>query len=349
MASFDIYLMHCGQGDTLLLCLDKVKWILIDCNLPSKDAVNTFFLKLDELGILRFEIVCLSHPDKDHYSGMREVLERFTTSPRSVGTFCDSGFTVKLKEIKDRNISSELQGLYKAVLKLVKKGKIKYLAAINSEDGRPRQLWGDSLKIVSPNGSEIQLANLASVVEGRSFSTNDFSLVIILELRDRNGFRGLLTADAGAYQLRKALNQYKKHFKYSSLLFDFAKISHHGSWHSHLGSPVARCIKNKGNSVAAVSSSSRSANHPCREVLQAYLDMGWNVFDTGKRGFFNQSLDQESSDTLLSLIAWTDAVESQFDVHCHWDTDSGISAKPTEAQVTISHLPLYPSRGLKVF
>ena len=118
-ASVEIRVFHCGQGDTLLIRLDGKKWVLVDCHLPSDGAVENFLAELERLEVLRLDLVCLSHPDADHYRGMERVLAHYCVPPRSVGIFCDAGFAGKLATAleKDR-IEREIVRLYDLVFRL---------------------------------------------------------------------------------------------------------------------------------------------------------------------------------------------------------------------------------------
>src|SRR5256885_85170 len=86
-----LHVLSCGHGDTLLLQMPLGKWALIDCHLPSPEALNRFYRYTDDLNISTLDYVVLPHADSDHYRGMAEVLQRFSTNGRSVRFFCDSG------------------------------------------------------------------------------------------------------------------------------------------------------------------------------------------------------------------------------------------------------------------
>ena len=134
MAAVEVHVFHCGQGDTLLLRLDRSKWVLLDCNLPGK-AADEFIAKLEELGVHRLDLVCLSHPDRDHYTGMERVLEYFTEAPRQIGTFCDAGFAAKLARAGSLiPLEREIVSLYRRVLQLVRNNQITYLQVAAHHD-----------------------------------------------------------------------------------------------------------------------------------------------------------------------------------------------------------------------
>src|SRR3954469_7476348 len=91
MNKLRLHVLSCGHGDTLLLEMPKEKWALIDCHLPGIEARNRFFRYVDSLGITTLDYVVLTHPDSDHYRGMRHVLEYFSQDGRKIGYYCGAG------------------------------------------------------------------------------------------------------------------------------------------------------------------------------------------------------------------------------------------------------------------
>jgi beta-lactamase superfamily II metal-dependent hydrolase len=76
--SIDIHVFHCGHGDTILVRLPGDRWGLVDCYLPKQYGVRDAFFRFverNEIGTLDF--IIQTHPDRDHYHGMKEVIEYF--------------------------------------------------------------------------------------------------------------------------------------------------------------------------------------------------------------------------------------------------------------------------------
>ena len=338
MAAVDIHVFHCGQGDTLLIRLDGAKWILLDCNLPGR-KVDRFIELLEDLGVTRLDLVCLSHLDRDHYTGMRQLLDHYSQPPRELGVFCDGGFAVKLtRPESSAHLNSEVVALYRRMNELRRAGLLKYLKVAAHHDLRAESPgWPGQVSVLSPQGSNVHLANLEVLIEGRRDSANEHSLVLVVESGDPvSGFRGLLPGDANGETLTAALLRFPDA---AAKRFDFVKVSHHGSWKSHQGSPVCGCIRAPDISTAVISSSRMSQKLPRREVLNDYMNAGWRVYDTGRRGEPRFGL------TLFNLIAWTESMEGAHDVSVRWTPEEGLSAGPEAARVTPDDIALYASRA----
>jgi beta-lactamase superfamily II metal-dependent hydrolase len=340
MAAVEIHIFHCGQGDTVLLCLDAKKWMLVDCNLPGKLAVERFLGLLDGLGVERLDFILLSHPDRDHYSGMSEVLAHYSEAPRQVGTFCDSGFDVKLLPGDVRNDPALIK-LYKRVTQLEADRRIRYqtLGAHHlTRTENPE--WPAEVLVLSPVGSAVQLASLEALTGGIRQSANEYSIVLTVESgKPPEHFSGLLPGDAGAATLAVAFERLPVTSP-AETGFDFVKIAHHGSWASHEGSPVAKAVRAPGNSVAVVSSRNTSDHLPRREVLRGYLDAGWCVFDTSRRE------EPEQGREFVDTLAWRESTGGHYDIKVTWTASRGICCEPGIARVHPKHLPFYPSRGV---
>ena len=98
--SFDIHVFACGHGDTILLRLPDNRWSLVDCNLPKAGGIrDRFFGFLADHRINRLDYIFQTHPDTDHFHGMVEVLDYFTSNDRTVGWWCDGG--LNSRDVRD--------------------------------------------------------------------------------------------------------------------------------------------------------------------------------------------------------------------------------------------------------
>ena len=337
MAAIEIHVFHCGQGDTLLIRLDGVKWVLLDCNLHGK-RIDEFIGLLDGLGIARLDLVCLSHLDRDHYAGMERLLAHYGRPPREIGVFCDGGFAAKLARPDSAALlSHEVASLYQRMNQLRRAGRLRYLKVAAHHDIRAESPgWPGQVAVLSPEGSSVQLANLEALTEGRRASANNHSLVLVVESGDRtNDFRGLFPGDADGETLTAALQRFPDA---EAKPFDFVKVSHHGSWDSHEGSPVCGRIRTQHASAAVISSSRTSKKLPRREVIEEYMRAGWQVYDTGRRG------EPRYGSTLFNLVAWTESTEGANDVSVSWTPEDGLEVCPEDARVTPDDIRFYPAR-----
>ena len=184
----------------------------------------------------------------------------------------------------------------------------------------------------------MQLANLETLIEDQRPAANEYSLVLVIGSGDpASNFLGLLPGDASGQALTKALARMPETENRS---FDFVKVSHHGSLHSHRDSPVCGRIRQPNVSAAVISSSGKSRVLPRREVIAEYLRSGWRLYDTGRR--------QEPSlgATFLSLVAWPESVGGAYNIVMRWTPEEGLTVAPPEAAVTSDHLRFYAGVGI---
>jgi hypothetical protein len=113
---------YCGRGDTILIqSLNDDKgsgWGLIDCFLTkSSGAYYRIRKDIQDKDIKSLKFVCLTHPHRDHYHGMRELLtERFYNHAEKqmcVEEFWDSGVNFAILAAIDHRLGNEVkrQGL----------------------------------------------------------------------------------------------------------------------------------------------------------------------------------------------------------------------------------------------
>ena len=272
--TLEIFVLHCGQGDTILLRLLGEKWVLIDCNLPKGLAQKEFFSLIDKLGVQRLDLICLTHPHDDHYTGMEAVLHHFSSNGRSVGTFCDCGTEPKeihtLLARKNRPNSSvrEYERLYQYLYSMFESGQIQYFRA--DENSEPILVSKEiKLMAVGPRPVVSKLANQKALASGKiRFELNHLSIVLALIVRTEKGqFDGLLAADTDANGFRAAMEKLQSRIPgKSNPSFDFIKVSHHGSLDSHANSNVCKHKKEDKKAVAAISTGCFDVL-PDREVI----------------------------------------------------------------------------------
>ena len=192
----DIHLFHCGQGDTVLLNLLGKKWVLIDCNLPKGQIRNEFFRHVSSLGIKRLDLVCLTHPHDDHYTGMEEVLRYFNAEGRSIGMYCVGAVEPRLIHtwMKRRNCPKSSALAYERLNKYVdellksKPPRIKLFSA--DANSRPVIVADDSGEVqlhpIAPSPSESRTVLQETFLLGRAKDKlNKLSIVLALLIRSK--------------------------------------------------------------------------------------------------------------------------------------------------------------------
>lgn len=82
-----IVMLNVGQGDAFVVQLASGEVIVVDCNQPCSRTTPPTISILEQIahnrGNANIDVLCLTHPHLDHFSGMREV---FTWCKRNGGT-----------------------------------------------------------------------------------------------------------------------------------------------------------------------------------------------------------------------------------------------------------------------
>jgi beta-lactamase superfamily II metal-dependent hydrolase len=340
----EINILHCGQGDTILLRLFSGKWALIDCNLPRGSARIEFFKLTSGLNIKRLDLVCLTHPHDDHYTGMEEVLRHFNSEGRSVRFFCDCGTEPRevhtLLRRRNRPTSSvrEYERLYRYVAELIDSGRVTYFCADENSvpiiDSEQLQLMP-----IGPRPDVARRAVQTTISSGKiRDDLNRLSIVLVLMARlPKGNFDTLLTADTGADGFRSAMERLQTRIGIETQpTFDVVKVAHHGSLDSHAGSNVCEHKKLDKAAVAAISTGSFEVL-PDREVLTEFIGHDWTVLLTTKRVSKRRQYGLELSGNPVDDKI---TVETQ-NITLKWSEDEGLLWSPASARVFAHELSNY--------
>ena len=111
--SIDIHLFHCGHGDSILVRLPENRWGLIDCYLPKQYGIRKTFFDFLEQNVKTLDFIIQTHPDRDHYHGMKEVIEHFLKKGEKIGFYVDTGLIAgRVRDLLlDRFSAKEYQDL----------------------------------------------------------------------------------------------------------------------------------------------------------------------------------------------------------------------------------------------
>jgi len=320
------------------------KWALIDCHLPSDEDLDRFYRYVDGLNIVTLDYVVLTHADSDHYFGMADVLDRFSTHGRSVRFFCTSGTNHKhirlLQEARGLS-ESEMKEYARLVTTVIRLSESKLLERQWLHNGTATiRIDGDtsgfSLVVVAPSTTVLANADDRALLglRGARPNVNELSIVLIAQQGSpAAACRMFLPGDVEGDGLTKALTRWDVHPDNiaSSADFDVVKVPHHGSVNGHDAALVAR-IAVKGVSVAAVSSGTR-AGSPGSAVINDYLSMGWRVHCTSPRG------TQSGASSALQLTAVGKAKSSnahcdKFDIRIVADVNKAVEVDPAESRIS---------------
>ncbi|EKD47121.1 MAG: hypothetical protein ACD_66C00214G0001 [uncultured bacterium] len=242
-----------GQGDAILM-QNGSSQVLVDGGVGSRvlDCLGKYMPFWDR----QIEIIVLTHPQADHFSGLIEVFKRF-----KVGYFLAPGVdnsTQGYQVLKDLVMSSQVQ-------------------IVNPSEGMNVRLGKIYLDIINPTSKLLASENvLGSVGEIGMFTTtrdlNDFSVVFNLTF---GSFDAILTGDIGQEREKAILTTGKiKEVEY-------IKIPHHGSRNGL----TKEFLDATSPSVAVISVGAKNTyGHPHKEILDMLKTAGVKVLRTDEMG-----------------------------------------------------------------
>ncbi len=246
-----------GQGDSLLVDLPDGRLLLIDgggfVGSPVDPGERVLIPELRARRRRRVDIVVLSHPHPDHFTGLVSALRSV-----EVGELWDTGqgrregagatYATLIQNLRDRNIP--IRG--------------------------PRDLCGRPLRFGAAKASV--LAPCPDFVPGRG--ANDNSFVIRIELAQR---AVLLTGDAERQEEEELLDR-----RSTSLRADLLKVGHHGSRTSTSPALLARV----NPAIAMISCGVRNRfGHPHPETLETLARHGVTPLRTDTSGAISWTTD----------------------------------------------------------
>ena len=348
----EIHLLACGHGDTILLRLPGDRWILVDCHLRDRRMRQHFFDFVRSRGIDRLDFIFQTHPDFDHFCGMVDVLDYFTSDGRSVGYWCDGGLDAEQvrdliwhEEISER----EYKRLHDRLDELWDNRSIQ--TVVVNDWSQPISPPGYSGRVelfpVAPPASlarQITRGNIARLADNvrAKLEKNGLSIVLVLSVAaGDNDCNVILSADASVDETLWALDTWKRRAEEHDREdpFDVVKVPHHGSIESHTRQLCAAKRADRTECLAAISAGTRRAL-PDREVMRAYLSEEWVVLLTTTRtGKRRANYLMEVADR--SAVAPHDV--SQQDIAISWSPSQGLKWEPPNARVRSSTLDLYES------
>ncbi len=305
---------------------------------------------MERLGVQRLDLVCLTHPHEDHFAGLAQVMQYFTSEGRTVGTFCDSGVepkqiaTLMRRRHSPSSVVTEFERLYRFVYNLMDAGRIRYFMA--NENSSPLIEVGDRIRLVpvGPRPDVLSRAIRDVVSAGRMRKDlNRISVVLALSVQGENStFDALLAADTDSEGCNSALKRFAEVTRGDGRL-DVVKVSHHGSADSHFRSRICGHRKSLGATPAVISAASFDVL-PDREVLADFLRCGWTVLLTAKRVAPTKHFALELSGRGRGGFG----VQTH-DIQVTWREADGTKWSPDEARVDAMELPNYGSaRGVVI-
>jgi competence protein ComEC len=257
-----LHLIACdvGQGDAILAVYGNTQ-ILVDGgpNNSVLECLERFMPFWDR----EIELVVLTHPQTDHFTGLIEVFRRY-----------------KVEKILANSIDSG-SSAYQALKKEIEGNRA---SVINPENGMVISVGLMQLDILHPSyqyfeeiGAAISPQSNGGVLGAYTTKRdpNDFSIVAILSYKD---FDALLTGDIGpdiSNQIAKEL------ISNASREIEYIKIPHHGSKNG-----ISNNLLDASHPEIAVISAGRNNRygHPHQEVIKLLRDKEIKIMRTDEMG-----------------------------------------------------------------
>jgi len=220
-----ISFLNIGQGDSSLIVSKRGESILIDCG-PNSKVIDQIENKLGYWN-KKIDLLIITHGDKDHYGGCRDIIERFEVSKVMINGVLDS-----------KNKS------YTALLEFIKTQNIQILPSLTNT------------YITIQDNIELQLLNPQTNLWGQEIRDDNPESIVILVRSANNTI--LLTGDANEATEAKILSQYPQ------LDVDILKAGHHGSKTS-TSDKLLDTITPKQVIISA--GANNSYNHPHPDII----------------------------------------------------------------------------------
>lgn len=295
-----------GQGDSVI-----IEWIenevekvgIIDC--CKKGRLNPVVRHIKDKGYEELEFVVLSHPHRDHYSGMPDLFNYCFENQIRVKFFFHTMNHIGSDYFKffevDNTSLGELDNVLIAAKRLIEKELL--------EERYPT--YGDSenlgeigyIKFLAPHKSEIteclRLMNFEHEKKKRSKAANFLSTVIKLRIKDQVI---LFTADA---EREVFVRIREKHF---DLLHDkqllLCQAPHHGSYRNYEDDFWKNLNFSPNTPVVTSAGQHRKYRHPSYETVKAFHDNGYSIHSTSIINGMKQFVEElQAIDDILDCFS----------------------------------------------
>ncbi|GIV58625.1 MAG: competence protein ComEC [Rhodothermaceae bacterium] len=276
---------YVGQGDCILIEWNEENRLgigIIDCN-----KINDRNVLIDYLNTIRPEVIdfiFLSHPHKDHYSGLLDVLcwceekevaiNLFGHTARNLNEYV-KGIVVMSHEEK-----RTLSALFRKVRNLAKIGVIKKRGSISDLMGPYSLGTGLSMRFLAP--SEKEYDTFLGTLYNPDLSMKDKpnpNYLCTVAIIETDEWCLLLTSDVEKKVMQRIthgpLRGYKKHFI-------LGQVPHHGAKNNHYDTFWKQ--RNRAHdSIAAISVGENNYGHPSPEVIHKLQKNRYQVHQTWYR------------------------------------------------------------------
>lgn len=244
----EVNFFNIGQGDAFLIETPQRHQILIDGG-PSS-AILEKLAKEMPFWDRTIDLIILTHPEKDHLSGLIEVLKRYKIE--------NIVWTGVVRDTPEYKIWESLIQQEGAEIFIAKAGQ----------------------KITSP-GLVMEILYPLEGLAGKEFENSNNTSIIAKLVFGQNPF--LFTGDISQSVEKELIREYScsNSCKFASLDSDVLKVGHHGS----KTSTSDEFLKQVSPQIAVISAGKgNSYGHPHQEVLENLAKYGINVLRTDLDG-----------------------------------------------------------------
>lgn len=260
-----ISFLDVGQGDCILVQTEKGNNYLFDGGSSSESNIGSYVILpyLKYYGVNHLDAIFVSHPDKDHYSGILELLETGTKNALTIDQLI-------LPAIKKENWQQEFQELLEAAKNSGQKSlKVSYIAKGSS--------W---------ESGSVKFTCLHPPQDYES-DTNAYSECFLIQY---NHFSLLLTGDVEEIGEEALLQElYAQKISQITAL----KVAHHGSKNSTSEELLSQL--NPKISIISCSQNNRY-KHPHPELLERLGSCNTAVFTTFQSGAVRMEIKKNKVD-----------------------------------------------------
>lgn len=247
-----ITMLDVGQGDGIFIQTDDGTCILIDGGSTSESQIGKYrilpFLKF--YGIRKLDYLLMTHPDEDHISGQRELLEGRQTNGIKIGAYI---VPLLSEAMQDQNYQSMVD--------------------------TAQRMHVPVYYIHAGNKLEFGEMNLFCLHPSETFSGSSVNACSVTLSLSYPKFTMLLTGDLEA-EGEKAVLNYMQQEKLP-VSYTILKVAHHGSKNATCEEFLAQ-IKAK---TALISCGENNRyGHPHFETLERLKKAGSNILTTAKSG-----------------------------------------------------------------
>jgi competence protein ComEC len=278
-----IHFKNVDQGDSII-----IEWTdnnllhigIIDCavNNDGENPVLEHLKNIDTPYSLHFMI--FTHPHKDHYSGVLELLEYIENGQIPVAFFCHTYYYhIKFRDGLPPGKAAFLTKFAIIAKRIEKSGLFKESIQIGSRTVLPLSA-GLQLRCLSPSNQELgwyQAKLTAGGKKGEKQSSSEANLLsAIIKIETKNAY-SLFTADGHIHsfeRLHKNITESKNKQKVM-----VGQVPHHGSIKNY-HKPFWHALKRKPKTAAVISVGENDYTHPSANVLQSLHAAGYKVHCT---------------------------------------------------------------------